>query len=469
MGSQTVRDEAVVGIGRTRRRKQSGYVTLIGMFLALAAAAAAMPWVFEKQQRDREQELANTAGKDLAMIASGVSEYVSKVQSGDEPPNEGDDLTLTLGDLRPEQCGGPDRGYFEPHEGFIPCQVADYGDSDTPFWDEYEIRIEHLNSPGGGAAGNASLVQAFVNTQVDPGKDFAGRQARVAQRITNVANEHREPGGHEMFNAVFANVDVDDVETPTNPSDEYTTPTPNFDDPTASSFGRVVMVVSNRSTADRWLRVDGTNEMEADINAGGYDLRDAENIDAAGDLLLGGDALIGGDSQVGGSSLVRESLTVGDDIEAGGDITGEDVAARNDMIAGNDVLASNDVWAGGDVETEGDVLADGEVLAEDVYMDNVQLHASQAFYEGHVVGRGERVPYPRSDEGGCPSGRSEAIFTSIQDVVVDDGQTDSAIYGQRVDVGRSGNEWTVDVEVLTDDSGWVRARDWNVVAMTQCR
>ncbi len=433
MDSQTVRDEAVVGIARPRRRKQSGYVTLIGMLMALALAIGALPWVIEMQERDREADRAEKTGKQLAQISAGLNQYMSEIQSGEGHPEE----INSLAPLRPESCE-PAEAVKE--EGFIPCHVASTDRSDTYLRGDYEIQLIEF-----GADDEGIEVQLLLEIENPRNPD---RRAAIAQYVANEVALSQESASAGFYDGVYANIerDVFDGQTPVSlmdPEDLYRDVDGNLTVEDANNHGRLLMVLSNRATDDRWLRVDGTNQMEANLDAGDNSIVNADSIDAAGNLVLGEDAYIGG------GSVIQENL------EVDGDISG-----------GSDIISEGDIVSEGNIFTDGDIVAEeGNVVAEDAFLENAGMRASTGVFHQEVIDAPGSVDF----QGNCGDGLEPRIFTSIQSVIGHDaGNGATAIHGIRTIVDGGGGSYQITPQVIGPETNSWQNTEAQVVVMMAC-
>lgn len=428
---------------RTRHQGQEGY-TLIGMLLALSVALAALPMAHEKMQRESVNQYAKTAGNELAQISNGVRHYVERFQAGDDPalPTPADSLDF----FRPQVCGGRALPFFNNDEGYIPCRVGRYGPNETIVGADYRFNANTF-----GVNGVEVRVDYVVDNPVDQ-----GRIGVVASRIANAANAHGGTPQNGLFESVMANVS----QGATDPNND-----PAFNP--AVDRGRVLLVTSNRPSDDPWLRTDGTNEMNANIRAGGNSLVNADSIEASGDLVLGNDAFIGGGTVIEQELRVRQDIQSDGDIRSGGAISADDrITSGEAMVASTDVIASDDVVAGRDMVSDRDVEAGRNVVAADgdVFVGDVDEWAGRGVYNMRALDLASTSTVPGitcSDPALTP-----AIFASIQSIAIPSGASSGPTYGERLLVSGT-NGWSIRAQVLTLN-GWQNTDNAQVVVATKC-
>lgn len=419
------------------RQRQDGF-TLIGMLLALSVAIAALPLAHKMIDRESTNRMAEAAGHDLARLANGIRHYVEMRQSGEEAlvPGPGDGLDF----FRAANCGGPARPFFNADEGYIPCHIGRYGPNDTLFGTDYQFIVTNFGTNG---------VEVRATYVVD-NPNRPGRIGVLASRIANAAASHGGTPQNGLFETFMANVEVMTMDPAV----------------AAPDNGRVLLVTSNRPSDDPWLRTDGTNEMNANIRAGGNSLVNALSIEASGDLVLGNDAFIGGDTLIQRNLLVGEAINAAGDIRSGGSMSADGrVTAGTEIVATTDVMAGDDVIAGRDMGAARDVIAGNNVVAsEDVWIGTINEWAGRGVYTMNVVdfsGTGGAVVVPNTLS--CSGTLSPTIFTTSQAIATASG---APIYGDRIRVVGAG-PWTMFAEVL-EAGGWVLTPNAQVVVTTKC-
>ncbi|WP_019583724.1 hypothetical protein [Thioalkalivibrio sp. ALE16] len=411
-------------ISSAARARQEGF-TLIGMLLALSVAVAALPLAHKMMDRSTADSSAKTAGNELAQLSVGLRGYIGDIQAGVVTPTAG---PVDLDHFRPESCGGPARGHLDVSEGYIPCHIARYGNSDTIFGTDYDIEVNNFGTDGW-------EVRAYFDVL----SNQPDRRGVLAHRVINTASAHSGQPANGLFQNFLANV-------PVNSND----PSASTQDPADPDFGRAMVVASNRPSDDMWLRTDGSNEMNANIRAGGNSLVNADSIDASGDMVLGNNAFIGGDT------VIQRSLEVGQSINSG-----LNIRADGNLFAGNDVVATTDVVAGDNVYAGNNVVADERVLARDMYIEDIDKLVSQGIYNQVVLsGTGMTVQKPQ-----CPAGIDPGVYTSIQSIA---GESGEPIHGQRVNVTDLGSEWRIDPQILPPTGPWQDTSNSMTVVFTKC-
>lgn len=417
------------------RKEQSGF-TLIGTLLALSVAIGALPFAHKVMDREATNRLAEAAGHDLAKLAGGMRHYIEMRQGGQEVlvPGVGDGLDF----FRAATCGGPARAFFNADEGYIPCHLGRYGPNDTLFGVNYNFIVTNFGT------GGIEIRATYVVEHNRP-----GRIGVIASRIAGAAAAHGGIARNGVFETFMANVEVMAM------------------DPAVAAVdnGRVLLIASNRPSDDPWLRTDGTNEMNANIRAGGNSLVNAWSIEAAGDLVLGNDAFIGG------GTLIAANLQVGQNINAVGDIRSDGsisaagrVTAGTELAAGTDVIAGNDVIAGRDMGAARDVIAGNNVLASnDLWIGAINEWAARGVYTMNVRDFAPAGVVVEPNTLTCPAPLTPTIFTSTQSIATGTG---APIYGERIVVTGTG-PWVMRAEVLYG-TGWQITPNARVVVTTKC-
>jgi hypothetical protein len=156
-----------------RAFSQRGNTTLIGMLLATAIAAGALPWIAEQQQRRITDEMAATTGHDLAQFAAGLRGFIAAAQSNPSiipaAPQTGTNW------LRPPTCGGLPTN---PPTGYIPCHFARYGTRDTLFDADFQATITR-NAATNYIEARTTFVPRYPSHPVQVG--------HIADKIVNTA------------------------------------------------------------------------------------------------------------------------------------------------------------------------------------------------------------------------------------------------------------------------------------------
>lgn len=234
---------------------------LIGLLLAISVALTMIPIAMQNYLHQIVDQEAAASGKQLADLALGVQSFIVAAQSN-PALIPGAPVTGSAW-LKPPSCGGL---ATNPAKGYIPCSFPSYGANDTLFNANYTTYFTN----------NAGLIEARTTLKVQ----FLGdprNGSTIAAKIANAAmgSSASAGGGGNTFFQAYANAPYT-----TNASSVVPYGNPNY--------GRVTLVTSNASSQSIFLRVDGTNQMLANLNMGGNDLINAKNINASGNATIAG-------------------------------------------------------------------------------------------------------------------------------------------------------------------------------------
>lgn len=238
----------------------------------------------------------------------------------------------------------------------------------------------------------------------------------------------------------------------------------------------IIARVSNSPNDDMWLRTDGSNKMNADLNMNNNNLYGVSHIYGAATAVTDRNIIV----TVGSSLNVDGVLTIGDDTGAGVgsesylDILGKDNQGRSIVAVGG--LAANFVdslgditlgYAGGDSRIEflndsnssnnigimgknADLeitngAGNATVYADYVYDQNVNRYLDQAVFNITVAQNGDLIRKPT-----CAVDRTPQIFLSAAGFSA--GYLTTGIAALDTYATTSGNYWLVHVKYKTMDS-----------------
>jgi len=241
-------------------RRQRGYL-LITTMLALPIIAGIGVWVISQQIRAAQIGRNTAEGSQAAQFAVGLRGYLALSQqkpSVISSPNTGVDW------LKSPSCGGPthhDASVGWPSEGFVPCTYT--GGTHGHLYKTTITRDAFTN-----------LIEARTTFVVPPLGGDPKTAIMAAEQITQGALANQTLPANGMFFTAFANT-PETANGPVSP-----------DAITAADEGRVLMVANNAPSNDLWLRTDGTNMMQANLNMGGYSLEDAWGARFRGDVQM---------------------------------------------------------------------------------------------------------------------------------------------------------------------------------------
>jgi hypothetical protein len=164
-------------------------------------------------------------------------------------------------------------------------------------------------------------------------------------------------------------------------------------DPAGGPNDQLIAQVDTSVNVDPWLRVDGSNSMQANLNVGGNDVVNARDMSASRDISAGrnasatsqvfsaGDIVSGGDITAGRDMAATRHVIANQDVSAGGNVTGQEVIANGSVSAGRDVTA-NTSGGGGDVKIA------------NITNEQGTLSLAQAMQSGKIISNGDRVIAP---------------------------------------------------------------------------
>jgi hypothetical protein len=388
--------------------RQKGYVGLIAIFIALAFIGALTVVYWQIEQRRFEQAWADAEGAALAQLALGLRGYVARIQADGtlNAPDWNPVLFNGVNRLKPPSCGGHPTN---PPEGYVPCTFLG-----GTMGAQYQSRVTSDLSTG--------FVEVRTSVQVPTLGGRPDNRIMLAERVTEAALRHQATAATGTFFQALANT----VQT-------ATAPAPAAVRPNATAMGRVTIIVSNAPSNDIYLRRDGTNNMQANLNMGGFSL---------GNAL---DARFDGDVRVEGRVQVDDGLTV----------------------------------------TSGTADLRGGVIAPDAVWESLGVFASQGIYRALVLTGSNQYLVDKPD---CSeAGNSPAIYASFQStgsINYDGTYRADSMYDASIDVQDQGSRWLVTPRVRGTrfDLGQagtdivfekslhgVEPTDSRIVVMTRCR
>lgn len=350
-------------VHRAGPRRQRGAL-LIGLLLGLVLLSMILVSIFALQRRAYVENYATIEGNAMAQFAIGLRGFVAAVQADPALLPASPLLIDGVDFLKPPTCGGL---AANPPEGFVPCVFTA-----QTFGQFYSTTINR----------NAATNEIEARTTlIVPDLADGNNRVMTAARMAEGAMANQNVPSTGVFMTAFANV-----------PESYVGPTPPVT-PAPADRGRVLLVVNNAPSNDLWLRVDGTNSMNANLQMGGFSIQNARDARFAGDL------------RVEGRAQVDSGLTV----------------------------------------TSGTLDAREGVFARDGVVEATNKFLSQAINTG-VVLTGS-VSYTVDKPQCCPPGAlpsectpDEAIYASLQSTGT--GAHD-ALYDARVDVVDMGAQWLV--------------------------
>lgn len=392
---------------RALPRHQNGQ-TLIGIVLGLALVAGLLVLWFQHERAVYIQGVTNQEGAALAQFGVGLRGYIANVQ-GKTATLPANPYTVTgVNWLKPPSCGGL---ASNPAQGYVPCSYTGgpYGYlysttiTQTPATNAIDARTWYMVPPTAGDARARGLLAADVAF------------ATLAQQTLPI---------NGMFLTAFANTPIG-ATAPVDPGAE-----------SPADIGRVLLVVDNSPSNDIWLRVDGTNQMLADLNMGGFSIKNAVNGSFSGSI------------HAQGTGQFDNGLSV----------------------------------------TAGTAYLKGGTITPDVKITSVNAMASEAIYNAQVLTGSTSYTVPMPNCALANNGSSSpAIYVALQGTGSPNGQGD-ALYESHIQVTVSGSNWIVTPVVeatkftlsgssngsslfvnLNKTLSTVHASDQTILVMTKCR
>lgn len=350
-------------------RRQDGFA-MIGMLLALVVLAIILVFWAKAEQRAWEQTRANAQGAAAAQFGVGVRGFMASVQGGGALPSN--PYTVTgVAWLKAPACGGLPGN---PAAGYVPCGFTG-GEFGATF------RTTVTLTP----ATNLVVSSTWFVVPAPSGLSLQAA-ASFASKIAYATRAQQTPPLNGMFFDVFSNA----------PTTAITQPSPSALVP--ADRGRVVLYASNAPSSDIWLRVDGTNQMLADLNMGGHSIRSAK------------DGSFSGSVRVQGTEEIDNGLAV----------------------------------------TAGPADLRGGTKTPDVEVDSVGHMASQAIYAAQVFTGGTSYSMPKPDCSKANLGSSSAaIYVAMQGTGSPQSSGGDALYDAHANVVDNGASWTITPEVHT--------------------
>jgi hypothetical protein len=407
--------------------KQRGFVGVLSALVILTFSAYATKVFYDLNQKQKEQILADQAGRSLQELNFAVMRYLSERGISSTPG------TYTGSSwLKGPSCGGPAVSEFLPN-----CNFRDA----NPFGDSYETVVS--------VAG--SVATAVITLPYPLYK--AERNPVLASRVRSIGASFIS--GSTPVSQTFSDYILDKTNE------------------------TIVVTTSTSSSTDIWYRTDGSNQMNANANLGGNAMYNVSSIYGAATAVedLSSEINVGSAVNVAGV-LTVESVGSNNQPDSGhivvntfndenysfvatgglstafvdsfgvirvGDGSG---ATSNARITFNQSNSAADVFvesrSTGDLEIRNG-NGDATVIADRFYSESVNRFTDQALYNLTVVRSGTSVPKPN-----CRAGLTPQIFTAIAGLASNPARPISAFDIQPVDTGTN---WVVNVILKTDGPG----------------
>jgi hypothetical protein len=254
----------------------------------------------------------------------------------------------------------------------------------------------------------------------------------------------------------------------------------------------IVATVTTAPSTDIWIRGDGSNQMNADLNVGSNDIYGVTAIygDATAVSNTGTTVTIGSAMSVDGSLHSVGDMTTDGSIDAVGNITTDgSIGAAGDIGTDANLFASGGLTIGTQgtansvitfraaaltgqgnmtlsADTVGDLKltnADGSatLIADKIYIEDLNRFVSQAVYDVTMAVDGDIIPFPNC----AASGLTPQIFTAISGLGADLGRPIRAFDIEALSV--SGG-WLLNVLLITDTNTPVQDFYSDILVVTKC-
>lgn len=300
-------------------RAQKGYL-LIASLVGTLILAIAMAGVFKYLAGKQARQQIDGYGQQFAQLAVGLRGFVADLQNGaiTLPANP---IVLSGVDwIKPATCPGvgPHPILLPAGKEYVPCSFTG-----GPLANLYRSRIS--STPSGGTA----QIEVRTYFIVPEARSGVYGQAVFASKLAEASLAQQAIPASGLFYNVFANTAI----MATAPVDANLT--------TVANRGRVLMVVSNAPANDIWLRVDGTNQMLANLNFGGNSAYNAQDAHFDGTVQIdNGLSVTSGTAQIN-DGVITSDVKVQTADAAGGYMASQALYRMQVYSGGSGVLGWN--------------------------------------------------------------------------------------------------------------------------------
>jgi len=231
---------------------------LIGVVLATALVAMALATYFKWQQTQYYNDLANQEGAALAQYGVGIRGFIAAVQGGSQTLPGNPYTVAGINWLKPPSCGGL---AANPVQGYVPCTF-----SGGPLAPSYSTTVTQVPATNSIESRTWFLVPMYG--------DNPAERSTMAAKVAFATLAQQTLPSNGTFLTAYSN-------SPIGSTAPVTVSAIN-----AADRGRVLLIANNSPSNDVFLRVDGTNQMLADLNVGGHSIKNAKDIHASGTVQI---------------------------------------------------------------------------------------------------------------------------------------------------------------------------------------
>lgn len=355
----------------TKIKTQSGF-TLLELMLVLAIAAGMAIIQIQDALLKSEQRAASQLGAEIHMVATGVQKYVA-FHSGSQstiPADPQNGVSWLFGDKCNTGVASREHPDFISLCGFL--QNPD--GSETTRFGRLKMTTTFKTDPGNNYLESITVFDE-LKVQGQHRADLAGLAAMVANGIPSV--DDPSSATPQMASDVFVAYCIEGGRR-----DGIYQNCLNHD-------RQIVVVTTNSSASDRWLRTDHGNNMKnilefddsvTGTDSNGFSLRQIKNVarlynKGTDPLYIGKRGRVPTMADVGfvvdADQEILGKLRVSyGDIEVTSDpVTGQggNVIAEKDITAGQDVIATNDAKVGNDLNVSNNATIEKDTTTSRIF------------------------------------------------------------------------------------------------------
>lgn len=384
------------------KMKHKGF-TLIEMLLVLALSALAMISLLEYQLQQSKLRIAENVGEQFSTVGNALASYLAKEQvvlATNIPSGSTATIPITV-------LEGSSFGSF-PGQNFLPSTFS----NTNAFNSNYVIQVYNN---GGALSGLVVSSLPVLDTDGTTIKyDWLG--AAMKKMGSNSGMTFNSNTTFSGFDGAFS--------------------LPNTEFPAihaAGQLGYYVNTTASNIYDSVYLRLDGTNQMEGNLNVGNYNINNATNINYSG--------------WANGYGLLVNTIQSGT-INNSGTINTKDLVATNNVVADN-VMLTRDIYLGNNPNAPAQAPT-GRALPNAWLSDLLPKYSSRGVY---LVYNGSTIAKPTCSTNGTAVPRIEVIPQYVN--------SEGAVEGPLYPYGSNGvyiyqNQWSAQstVAYATDNGSY---------------